>query len=127
MVETTAPEEANPMATLQRLPPSSRPGIALRAQGVGRVRAEGRALPGRPIIPSSGRAVQRADPLRRIPVFIDDKVSISDSTVICEYLEERYPRRPAALRLAQRARPDGWRIADTRIGDVFIWRIFYEA
>jgi glutathione S-transferase len=69
------------------------------------------------------------NPLRRVPVFIDDEVSVSDSTVICEYLEERYPT-PALLpkTAAERARAR-WmeEFADTRIGDVFIWRIFYEA
>jgi len=49
--------------------------------------------------------------------------------VICEYLEERYPT-PALLPKtpAERARAR-WieEFADTRMGDVFIWRIFYEA
>lgn len=69
------------------------------------------------------------NPLRRIPVFIDEQVSVSDSTVICEYLEERYPvpgllpRTPADRAKAR------WieEFADTRMSDVFIWRIFYEA
>jgi glutathione S-transferase len=56
-------------------------------------------------------------------------VTISDSTVICEYLEERFPE-PALLpkRPAERARAR-WieEFADTRLGDVVIWRIFYEA
>jgi len=106
-----------------------RPGIALRAQGVGRVRAEGVPYQVDPIHPFfGGEQFSALNPLRRIPVFIDDKVSISDSTVICEYLEERYPAPPLLPSdLAQRAQPDGWRSCDTRIGDVFIWRIFYEA
>jgi glutathione S-transferase len=83
-----------------------------------------------PIVPFYGdERFSQLNPLRRIPVFIDDKVSISDSTVICEYLEERYPR-PAVLprNLAERARAR-WveEFADTRLGDVCIWRIFYEA
>ena len=68
-------------------------------------------------------------PVRRVPVFIDDQISISDSTVICEYLEERYPT-PRLLppEPAQRARAR-WleEFADTRLADVFIWRVFYEA
>jgi glutathione S-transferase len=68
-------------------------------------------------------------PLRSIPVLIDDKQALCDSTVICEYLEERYPvphMLPRDLRHRAQAR---WlqEFADTRIGDVFIWRIFYEA
>ncbi len=83
-----------------------------------------------PIVPFFGDdRFSELNPLRRIPVFIDDEVSVSDSTVICEYLEERYPSpalRPATPAERARAR---WieEFADTRIGDVFIWRIFYEA
>jgi glutathione S-transferase len=41
-----------------------------------------------------GREIQRAQPAATSPVYIDDRVSVSDSTVICEYLEERHrPRR----------------------------------
>ncbi len=83
-----------------------------------------------PIVPFFGNdAFSELNPLRRVPVFIDDQVSVSDSTVICEYLEERYPE-PALLprQPAERARAR-WieEFADTRLGDVFIWRIFYEA
>ena len=83
-----------------------------------------------PIVPFFGDdRFSELNPLRRIPVFIDDEVSVSDSTVICEYLEERYPS-PALLPAtpAERARAR-WieEFADTRVGDVFIWRIFYEA
>jgi glutathione S-transferase len=83
-----------------------------------------------PIVPFfGGEMFSELNPLRRIPVFIDDNVSISDSTVICEYLEERYPApRLLPADLAERARAR-WveEFADTRMGDVFIWRIFYEA
>jgi len=69
------------------------------------------------------------NPLRRIPVFMDDVVSVSDSTVICEYLEERFPEPSLLPRgIAERAQAR-WieEFADTRLGDVFLWRIFYEA
>ena len=83
-----------------------------------------------PIVPFFGDdRFSELNPLRRIPVYIDDQVSVSDSTVICEYLEERFPT-PALLPRtpAERARAR-WieEFADTRMGDVFIWRIFYEA
>lgn len=83
-----------------------------------------------PIVPFFGDdRFSELNPLRRIPVWIDDEVSVSDSTVICEYLEERFPT-PALLPKspAERARAR-WieEYADTRMGDVFIWRIFYEA
>lgn len=83
-----------------------------------------------PIVPFFGdERFSQLNPLRRVPVFIDDEISISDSTVVCEYLEERYsspallPRSPA-----DRARAR-WieEFADTRLAEVCIWRIFYEA
>lgn len=83
-----------------------------------------------PIVPFFGDdAFGELSPLRRIPVFIDDQVSLCDSTVICEYLEDRYPK-PSVLpgEAAKRAQTR-WleEFADTRMADVFIWRVFYEA
>jgi glutathione S-transferase len=80
-----------------------------------------------PIVPFYGdERFSKLSPLRRIPVLIDGELTLSDSTVICEYLEERhpaaafYPRGPAARARAR------WleEFADTRMGDVFIWRLF---
>lgn len=34
---------------------------------------------------------EKLSPLRKIPAFEDDLLGISDSSVICEYLDERYP------------------------------------
>jgi glutathione S-transferase len=68
-------------------------------------------------------------PLRRIPVFRDDKVTIADSSVICQYLEDRYPEAPVyPADIARRARAR-WleEYADSRMGDVFIWRVFNAA
>ena len=83
-----------------------------------------------PIVPFFGdERFSELSPLRRIPVFVDDKVSLCDSTVICEYLEERYPTpRVLPSELVDRAQAR-WieEFSDTRMGDVFIWRIFYEA
>ena len=83
-----------------------------------------------PIVPFFGDdRFSELSPLRRIPVFVDDDVSLCDSTVICEYLEERYPMpRVLPTGLAHRAQAR-WmeEFSDTRMGDVFIWHIFYEA
>ena len=82
-----------------------------------------------PIVPFFGdERFSKLSPLRRIPVLLDGDVVLSDSTVICEYLEERhpapsfYPRGPAARARAR------WleEFADTRMGDVFIWRLFNQ-
>jgi len=82
-----------------------------------------------PIIPFMGDdRFSRLSPLRRIPVLIDDQVTLSDSSVICQYLEDRYPE-PALYpsNIANRARAR-WleEFADTRMGDVFIWRLFNQ-
>ena len=82
-----------------------------------------------PIVPFFGDdRFAKLSPLRRVPVLLDSEVTLSDSTVICEYLEDRhpspplYPREPAARARAR------WleEFADTRMGDVFIWRLFNE-
>ena len=45
-----------------------------------------------PVLPGSDDPDFRAvSPLGKIPVLIDDDLSIPDSSVICEYLEEAYP------------------------------------
>lgn len=82
-----------------------------------------------PIVPFYGNdAFTRLSPLRRIPVLIDDLVTLADSTVICEYLEERYSA-PALLPngAGPRARAR-WleEYADTRMGEVFIWRYYNQ-
>jgi glutathione S-transferase len=82
-----------------------------------------------PITPFYGNdEFERLSPLRRIPVLIDGDVRISDSSVICAYLDDAYPARPllpAAPGDRARAR---WleEYADTRLGDLFIWALFYQ-
>jgi glutathione S-transferase len=82
-----------------------------------------------PIIPFLGSdAFTKLSPIRRIPVLIDDAVTLSDSTVICEYLEERHPE-PALFPRGAAARARArWleEFADTRMGEVFIWRLFNQ-
>lgn len=82
-----------------------------------------------PVVPFFGDdAFSKVSPLRRIPVLIDDRVTLSDSSVICQYLEDRHPT-PAFYPddVADRAQAR-WleEFADTRMGDVFIWRLFNQ-
>jgi len=82
-----------------------------------------------PIVPFFGDdRFSRLSPLRRIPVLIDGDLVLSDSSVICEYIEDRHPA-PALLPrdIGDRARAR-WleEFADTRMGDVFIWRLFNQ-
>ena len=82
-----------------------------------------------PIVPFYGNdEFTEVSPVRRIPVLIDGKFAVPDSTVICEYLEDRYPEPslyPNEPAMRAKAR---WleEYADSRIGEAFIWRFFYE-
>ena len=82
-----------------------------------------------PIIPFMGdERFSRLSPLRRIPVLVDGDVTLADSSVICQYLEDRHPTPalyPRDVGTRARAR---WleEFADTRMGDVFIWRLFNQ-
>ena len=82
-----------------------------------------------PITPFFGNDdYEQVSPLRRIPVLIDGDFSICDSSVVCAYLDEAYPERPllpASPKDRARAR---WleEYADTRLGDIFIWSLFYQ-
>lgn len=82
-----------------------------------------------PITPFFGNdEFERLSPLRRIPVLVDGELTISDSSVICAYLDEAYgghPLLPPDPKDRARAR---WleEYADTRLGDLFIWGLFYQ-
>ena len=82
-----------------------------------------------PITPFFGNdEFERVSPLRRIPVLVDGDFTISDSSAICAYLEEAFgghPLLPADPKDRARAR---WleEYADTRLGDLFIWGLFYQ-
>jgi glutathione S-transferase len=71
---------------------------------------------------------QRMSPLRRIPVLLDGDFSVSDSTVIAAYVDEAYsghPLLPADPMDRARVR---WleEYADTRLGELIIWNLFYQ-
>jgi glutathione S-transferase len=82
-----------------------------------------------PIVPFFGTdRFSELSPLRRVPVLVDDRVTLCDSSVICQYLEDRWPEPALYPRdVAARARAR-WleEFADTRMGDVFIWRLFNQ-
>jgi glutathione S-transferase len=82
-----------------------------------------------PIVPFYGNdEFSIISPVRRIPVLLDDQVTLADSTVICEYLEERYPS-PSIYPQgpAKRARAR-WleEFADSRMGEVLIWGLYNQ-
>jgi glutathione S-transferase len=82
-----------------------------------------------PITPFFGDGeFERLSPLRRIPVLIDRNVTISDSSVICAYLDEAYAGHPLLPESAADRARARWleEFADTRLGDLFIWGLFYQ-
>ena len=82
-----------------------------------------------PITPFFGNdEFERLSPLRRIPVLIHGDVALSDSSVICAYIDENWPENPLLPSSpADRARAR-WleEYADTRLGDLLIWSLFYQ-
>jgi len=82
-----------------------------------------------PIIPFMGDdRFTQLSPLRRVPVYRDARVTLADSSVICQYLEDLQPEPafyPRDVVARARAR---WleEYADTRMGDVIIWRLFNQ-
>ena len=82
-----------------------------------------------PIAPFVGNEdFSRLSPLRRIPVLIEGDLVLNDSTVICEYLQDRFPAPslyPADPVERAKAR---WleEYADSYLGDVVIWRMFFQ-
>jgi glutathione S-transferase len=82
-----------------------------------------------PITPFFGNdEFERLSPLRRIPVLIDGDLSVSDSTVICEYVDDAYPGHPLYPTDPKERARARWleEFADTRLGDLFIWSLFYQ-
>jgi glutathione S-transferase len=68
-------------------------------------------------------------PLRRIPVLIDGETVLTDSSVICEYLEDKWPS-PSVLPGGASARAHARfldEFADTRLADVVLWKVFGRA
>lgn len=82
-----------------------------------------------PITPFfGGEEFERLSPLRRVPVLVDGEVVLTDSSVICAYLDEAYPGRPLLPSDPKDRAQARWleEFADTRLGDVFIWGLFYQ-
>ena len=68
-------------------------------------------------------------PLGKIPAYKDDRVELCDSTVICEYLDDKYPSPELfPFGAAQRARTRWYEeYADTALAEVCSLKIFRNA
>ena len=83
-----------------------------------------------PLVPFLGNdAFTRLSPLRSVPVLVDGELVLSDSTVICEYLDERHPGTATLPRAAADRARARWleEFADTHLANVLIWGLFGPA
>ena len=82
-----------------------------------------------PITPFVGdERFSALSPLRRIPVLIEGELVLNDSSVICQYLEDRFPSPPLYPEdIAQRAKAR-WleEYCDTHLANVLVWKLFYQ-
>lgn len=81
-----------------------------------------------PITPFYGDdEFERLSPLRRIPLLVEGDLTLCDSSVICAWLDDAYPGRPLLPEQPNERARARWfeEYADTRLGDVFIWGLFY--
>ncbi|WP_114239589.1 glutathione S-transferase family protein [Dyella sp. C9] len=67
-------------------------------------------------------------PLRRVPVLIDGDLVLTDSSVICQYLEDRFATPslyPADIAARAKAR---WleEYCDTHLASLLLWKLFYQ-
>ena len=82
-----------------------------------------------PIPPFVGNdAFSQLSPLRRIPVLSDGDLLLNDSSVICQYLEDRYPQiplYPADITARAQAR---WleEYADVALGEAITTKLFFQ-
>jgi len=82
-----------------------------------------------PITPFVGdERFSELSPLRRIPVLIEGDLVLNDSSVICQYLEDRFPTPslyPADVVQRAKAR---WleEYCDTHLASVLVWKLFYQ-
>ena len=83
-----------------------------------------------PITPFFGNDdFARLSPLRRIPVLVKGDMALCDSSVICAWLDEEYPDAHPLMPATPADRAQArWleEYADTRMGDVFIWNLFFQ-
>ena len=82
-----------------------------------------------PITPFFGNdEFEAMSPLRRIPVLVHGDLVLSDSSVICAYLDEAFGRHPLLPDNPKERAKARWleEYADTRLGDLLIWSLFYQ-
>lgn len=90
---------------------------------------KGIAYENEPVMPfSKDLAFIRKSPLAKIPAYQDEYVTLCDSTVICQYLEDKYPQNPLYPRHRVEKARALWleEYSDTHLREVLIVGYFYE-
>lgn len=105
--------------------------IALDEKGLGYERVEVGWSPAHRYAPHHPDVV-RLNPKRQVPVLVDGDLVVCDSTLICEYLEERHPDPPLLPKdVAERARCRQQEAAADEILFPHVWAlvdgVFYPA
>lgn len=70
----------------------------------------------------------KLSPMGKIPAFQDDYATLSDSTIICQYLEDKYPQKPLYPKDRAEKAHALWfeEYADTQLRDLLGMGYFYE-
>jgi len=70
----------------------------------------------------------KLSPLRKIPAFSDEYLTVADSSVICDYLESKYPHNPLYPKNPVERAKVLWleEFADTRLQETFGPCFFFE-
>lgn len=70
----------------------------------------------------------RISPLRKVPAFSDEYLTVADSSVICDYLENKYPHDPLYPKNPVERAKVLWleEFADTRLQETFGPGFFFE-
>ncbi len=82
-----------------------------------------------PITPFfGGDDFSRLSPLRRIPVLVDGDFVLNDSSAIAAYIDDSAPAPPLMPTDPKDRASARWieEFADSRLGDIFIWGLFYQ-
>lgn len=82
-----------------------------------------------PLVPFFGNEkFSKLSPLRVVPILIDNDFTITDSSVICQYLEDKYPTPSIYPKNIQDRAKARWieEFSDTKLSDVIIWKLYYE-
>lgn len=73
-------------------------------------------------------AYAKLNPLRKVPAFKDEYITLADSSVICDYLEHKYPQAPLYPKTAVERAKTLWfeEYADSHLAQLILPGLFFE-